>query len=278
MSDQVFEGHPLLDPKALSHLLIAPTGLCWWCQQRPATTGEHKFKRTDLTRLMGDGGLLLWGQGEDIREIRGKSGVNRDRYGVIKFPKSLCEPCNNKASKPFDDAYEIYSKYVSETVLHRMPGVSLRHVYGHSWQASALNLARYYGKHFGCRMAREGLPIPESLRAFLGGETDMTDAQMAVITTDTIRKKYKSGFSISPNFVEVDKGVTRFERYVFAAYVGPIGIRYEWNNGGMEGRSQFFHFPYPVINAFKDETAMFERRVRRPGLIASLLQWAQKPR
>ena len=65
-------------------------GLCWWCEERPATTGEHKFKRTDLARIMGDSDKLLWGDtGTKTREIRGKSGMARDRYHVIKFANSL---------------------------------------------------------------------------------------------------------------------------------------------------------------------------------------------
>ncbi len=86
---------PVLGPDALEHLKVAPSGTCWWCEGRPATTGEHKFKRTDLARLMGEDDLLLWGSGTDLREVRGKRGITRDRYGVVKFPKSLCGPCNN---------------------------------------------------------------------------------------------------------------------------------------------------------------------------------------
>lgn len=70
------------------HLRLEASGLCWWCQARTATTGEHKFKRSDLARLMGDD-HLIWGDGEgNSKEIRGKSGITRDRHGVVKFPKS----------------------------------------------------------------------------------------------------------------------------------------------------------------------------------------------
>ncbi|WP_322769051.1 hypothetical protein [Frankia sp. Cr1] len=136
---------------------------------------------------MGSGGSLLWGRGDgDRREINGRSGVRRDRYGVIKFPKSLCEPCNNKRSKPFDNAYEVYSHYASRYWLRIMPGIDFQQVFGTEWEASTLNLARYYGKHFGCRMVRTGIPVPDSLREFLDGAEDMPDAQMAMITTDAI--------------------------------------------------------------------------------------------
>ncbi|MDB4872602.1 MAG: hypothetical protein JWL97_3606 [Gemmatimonadales bacterium] len=279
MLDRTSDGRPILGPDALAHLRVPPTGICWWCQERPATTGEHKFKRADLTRLMANGGLLLWGDRDgNTREIRGSSGVKRDRYGVIKFPKSLCEPCNNKRSKPFDNSYDVYSQYVSRTWLRIMPGVDFQQIFGTDWEAPTLNLARYYGKHFGCRMVRAGLPVPDSLREFLDGATDMPDAHMALITTDTVHNLYKGGLSISPDFVEADKNITRFVRYVLVAYVGSIGVRYEWFEEGFPERSQLFQYPHPVINCFENEIAVCEGRTRRPGRFASLLQWANRPR
>ncbi|MDQ3663581.1 MAG: hypothetical protein M3353_02840 [Actinomycetota bacterium] len=234
---------------------VAPSGTCWWCEGRPATTGEHKFKRTDLARLMGEDDLLLWGSGTDLREVRGKRGITRDRYGVVKFPKSLCGPCNNHRSQPFDNAYDLYSTYVSKTWLRIMPGVDFPETFGSEWEEPALDLARYYGQHFGCRMVRAGVPVPDSLRSFLDGATDMPDAHMALITTDSIHKVYKSGLSISPDFVEADKDLSRLVRYVLAAYVGSIGVRFEWREGGIPKRSQFFHFPHPLINGFEDQLA-----------------------
>lgn len=127
-------------------------------------------------------------------------------------------------------------------------------------------------------MVRAGLPVPDSLRQFLNGATDMTDAHMALITTDTVHKVYKSGLSISPDFVEADKNVSRFVAYVMVAYIGSIGVRYEWREESFDGRSQFFHYPRPVINCFNDEIAVYEGRTRRPRWFASLLQWANRPR
>ncbi|MFZ1114649.1 MAG: hypothetical protein WAN44_02350 [Propionibacteriaceae bacterium] len=272
MQDQTSDGRAILGRDALEHLMVEPSGTCWWCEERPATTGEHKFKRTDLARLMGEDDLLLWGDGADLREVRGKRGITRDRYGVVKFPKSLCETCNSKRSQPFDRAYDVYSTFVNGTWLRIMPGVDFREIFGSDWLEWTLDLARYYGKHFGCRMVRAGVPVPDSLRTFLDGGTDMLDAHMALITTDSIHKVYKSGLSISPDFVEADKSLSRLVRYVLAAYIGSIGVRFEWCEGGIEERSQFFHFPHPVINCFEDELAVVEARTRRPGWFASLVQ------
>jgi len=279
MPDQTSDGRPILGPEAMEHLRVPTTGTCWWCQERPATTGEHKFKRTDMTRLMADGGRLLWGNDVgDTREIRGRSGVTRDRYGVVKFPKSLCEVCNNQRSKPFDNAYDVFARYVDRTRLWISPGVNFQQVFGTGWEPVTLNLARYYGKHFGCRMVRAGLPVPDSLREFLDGETDMPDAHMVLITTDSIHKRYKSGLSISPDFVEADKSVSRFVRYVLVAYVGSIGVRYEWREEALPERSQFFQYPYPVINRFVDEVAVFDGNTRRAGWFPFFLRWLSRRR
>ena len=230
---------------------------------------------------MGDGDLLIWRDGEgNTRRIRGKSGVKRDPHGVVKFRKSLCESCNNKRSKSFDEAYDTYSRYLSEsgTWQRIMPGIDLPRIFGADWEERTLDLARYHGKHFGCRMVRAGLPLPNSLRSFVDGATDMPDAHMALITCDTVHRRYKSGLSISPDFVEADKDRLRFVRYVLVSYVGSIGVRYEWRAEGIPDRSQFFHYPHPVINCFEEEVAVVDGRTRRPGWLASLLQWANQPR
>lgn len=62
------------------------------------------------------------------------------------------------------------------------------------------------------------------------------------------------------------------------AYVGSIGVRYEWREEGFAELSRFFHYPHPVINCFKGEIAVCEGRTRRPGWFACLLQWANRPR
>ena len=38
--------------ESVGHLLTEPGDNCWWCQVRPATTGEHKFKASDLARFV----------------------------------------------------------------------------------------------------------------------------------------------------------------------------------------------------------------------------------
>lgn len=268
------------EPTALfERPLVEPGELCWWCRTRPATTGEHKYKQTDLARLMGDGSLIWWGD-EGTRQIRGKSGIKRDRHGVVKFPKSLCASCNNARSQPFDRAYDKFSEHLASDWVRIMPGVPFNEIYGDSWRQDALDLARYYGKHFGCRMVRTGLPVPESLRAFLDGAQDMPDAHMALVTTDSVHRRARNGLTMSADYVSTDPRLTRFRGYVMAAYVGSVGVRYQWwtdeHSPDSEG-SQFFHFPMPVLNRFTDDEAVMLGTPRRPGWFARFSQWLNGP-
>lgn len=267
-----------LPTDAFDHLKVDPGELCWWCLVRPATTGEHKYKRTDLATLMGDD-TLIWFGGGDEKEIRGKGALGRDRHGVVKFEKSMCDVCNNARSQPFDRAYDKFSAYLTSTHVRILPGVSFEDIYGASWHAQALDLARYYAKHFGCRMVRSGLPVPDSLRAFLDGADCLDDAHMAIVTTDSVRRVAGKGLTMSSDFVATGPGKTRFGSYVMAAYVGSVGVRYQWWSRGAKPHgwdSQFFNFAMPVLNCFKDEASLFAGDVRSASRFARFSQWLNR--
>lgn len=234
-----------------------------------------------MARLMGDSPALVWtyqrtGQ---IRELKGFGALKRDRYGVLKFPKSLCETCNNSTSQPFDYAYDQFSRYLGTHKLRRRPGVPLSEIYGPGWADLALNLARYYAKHFGCRMVHTGVPVPRSLIDFMNGASDMPDGHMEFVTTDSVHRTYRKGLYISPDGRWVDPAETKFVGYVGATYVGSLGVRYEWSEGGIpdQARSQFFHSPNPVINRFTDERSVALGHPRPPGLLERWGQWTIKP-
>ncbi|AFR50123.1 hypothetical protein KTR9_3488 [Gordonia sp. KTR9] len=275
------EDRSFLSRDDVAHLLVDFDGVCWWCRSRPATTGEHKYKASDLVRLM-SGDTLLWGDDTgQRREIRGKSGVKRDRYGVVKFPKSMCDRCNNARSQPFDLAYDTFSDYlVTHPYARHLPGIGFADVYGMGWQPTVLNLARYYAKHFGCQMVRTGIEVPQSVRDFLNGADDMIDAHMALVTTDSIHDSpARKGLTISPGAVFLKPDYSRVDGCVFACYVGSIGVRYEWRRTGIpdNNRSQFFHHPNPLINCFANETQVVHGEPRPQGKIARLFQWLNKP-
>ena len=219
-------GHGPDETHGFEHLAVKTNGLCWWCLERPATTGEHKYKRTDLARLMDDDSLVWFGD-NSTREIRGRSGVNRDRYGVVKFPKSMCAECNNVRSQPFDRAYDRFATFLAERQGRLLGKVPLSDIYGDTWREDNRSLARYYAKHFGCRLQQLNMPIPNSLRAFLDGSDSMPDVHLALITTDTIHRYAQNGLVLSPDMIRTDAAREQLHGFVMASYFGAVGVRFQ---------------------------------------------------
>lgn len=258
MSDEVPEPLTPEQSRAFDRLRVSSDGLCWWCRERQATTREHKYKHSDLKRVLGDDNFIGVADGTGgLRIVRGKSGISRDRYGVVKFPKSMCQPCNGSRSQSFDRAYEKYSNYLASHKARATTGVPFERIYGDEWEGKTLDLARYYAKHFGCRMVEDGLPVPGSLRKFMDGATDMPDAQMVLVSTDSVHRT-RSSLAVSGGSVWMAKDQSRFVGFVLAAYIGGVGVRYQWCEQGIPDkyRSQFFHYPAPVLNRFVDEDAV----------------------
>lgn len=263
-----------LDKSTVDGLRRPFDGICWWCRARPADTGEHKFKVTDLAQIWDEDGLSWFGSdGAESRQIRGKSALRRDRHGVLKFPKSLCNHCNNSASQPFDRAYEKYSAFATATFRPRMTKIDLQRIYNQNWQSEAADLARYFVKHFGCRLVANGMVVPESMRAFLNGTPDMRDVHLALLTTrevNTSPRAYGLSSSFGAGFTNRER--TRFTGMVTASYVGMLGVRFQWQEEGFDSTWQsFFHFRQPVVNQFNTEVDVtFNRRKR--GLLERLLR------
>ena len=114
-------------------------GFCWWCGS-VADSQEHKYKRTDLARLLADGGIYWGGDhgGRSIRSIR--------KSPEVRFARTMCQRCNNRRSRPFDLSYEIFSKYVTlnMTTLWELDCLDMLEIYGRDWRALQTDLARYY--------------------------------------------------------------------------------------------------------------------------------------
>lgn len=261
-----------LDESTIDRLRSPFDGICWWCRRRPADTGEHKFKVTDLTRMWDEDGLSWFGDGGTTsRDIRGKSALRRDRYQVLKFPKSLCSNCNNSASQPFDHAYAKYSTFATTAFRPRMAQIDLQQLYGPNWQHEAADLARYFVKHFGCRMVADGIPVPASMRAFLEGAPDMRDVHLALLTTREVSMSPR-GLGLSTSFGAgfTDQEQTRFTGMVTASYIGKLGVRFEWREDGFDSAwRSFFHFERSVVNRFNTQLDVTYNR-RQRGLLERL--------
>jgi hypothetical protein len=146
-------------------------GRCWWCGA-PASSAEHKYKKSDLVRDFGRGpytgqSTLNW---NDLTSGAQRP-VQGPNSGRVKFGKSMCARCNNERSRPFDLAYAQFSDFIgaNQPELLRRPIIALADVYGPEWPSRRDLLLRYYTKHVCCRLADEGFEVPADAIAFLNG-------------------------------------------------------------------------------------------------------------
>ncbi|UPK75698.1 hypothetical protein MU582_03375 [Nocardioidaceae bacterium SCSIO 66511] len=167
---------------------------CWWCGD-PETTGEHKFKHSDLKRLARENGQVdptsVYKGGE------GYSGTLRSlkKGAGLRWEQSLCGACNNHRSQPFDIAYTRFSEYVWERQDHfeHCNTLDFNDVFGMSWSAQATNLARYLGKQLGCVLAEKGLPIAPSIIRFLNGDSGCSDVTFVLWRDRARRELHRMG-------------------------------------------------------------------------------------
>ena len=83
---------------------------------------------------------------------------------VVKFKPTLCSDCNNRRSQPHDLAYDRFADYVRGHDRHILSSraIDLRAVYGRDrWEDGRDDMLRFFAKHAGCRLAENGIEVPE---------------------------------------------------------------------------------------------------------------------
>ena len=146
-------------------------GSCWWCSAL-ADSREHKYKRTDLVRIFGPGPYV-----GDAAVVRGVAGLSRQVQGPksdeVKFPPALCATCNNARSQPFDSAYDAFTEFITqqETQILQTRRFRFSEIYGATWRTAKENLAKYYVKHIGCRLADAGIRVEQPMLDYLDGRS-----------------------------------------------------------------------------------------------------------
>lgn len=229
---------------------------CWICGIRPADSAEHKFKASDLKRMMGDGDELIHFDADGNQtSIRGQNGIKRDRFGKVKYEKSICRKCNNTVTQPHDDAYDSFVEHLVDVhdSLPRIKFINLRKIYGRDWREQSRNLARYFAKHFGCRLMRDAGFVPPSLPKFINGATDLNDVRMnLVVRRDRMDIPADCGSFMDP-FQGRLSGTTGELTDAFGAYYsGSVGVRFAWQNPPHfdPKHTQFFNYARPAVNSF----------------------------
>ncbi len=129
-----------------------------------ATTCEHIFKKSVLKTFFGRGPYendraLVHVKGGNLRSLHGPN-ASRTKYGQM-----LCSDCNNDRSKPFDNAFDEFVRYV------RLEGeriqsqhlIDFGKIYGPQWPEMQTDLFKYLVKSLGCRIVDANLSVPLDL-------------------------------------------------------------------------------------------------------------------
>ncbi|MGB3442986.1 MAG: hypothetical protein WBA97_29950 [Actinophytocola sp.] len=231
----------ILSGDALDPYRTPQATTCWWCGSTEPLTHEHKFKKSDLSR-MGSADELVWG-GDELRKIRS---IRKSKD--VRFNASLCARCNNTASQPFDNAYDVFSEFSwSNTSLKDAEHVDWWDVYGSNWQSGSLNLARYAVKHMGCRIVHDGYAAPDSLRSFLAG-APTTEISLGLVKSSEHLNLYLMGVrdGIETRGLwnpsaggSVSRSRQCLTGYWSATIIGFVGIAFLWEEG--QSAAEYFH-------------------------------------
>lgn len=159
--------------------------VCWICGN-PATTAEHKIKRSDLTRVHGSGpaftaaGLNYRKSDDSIVILQGPNSK------WVKWPNLLCARCNNHRTQPFDRAYEELVKYAdaNRAAILASRQLDLSAVYGPTWPNTQRDLFKYFAKAFGCQIAGAGKPVPPDLSTLMFQEQFETALWVCLAVND----------------------------------------------------------------------------------------------
>ncbi|WP_155760771.1 hypothetical protein [Corynebacterium pseudotuberculosis] len=140
--------------------------LCWLCQERPASTREHRVLKARLDLMHGAAGIAVTHPRHRPTLVKGT------KSAAVKFGKTMCGTCNGHVSQPWDKAYLQFVKAgLSDPNLYR----NKRQI---TWDniiplasESLADLSRYYAKNIGCQLVERGLIVPTELRSYLNSQT-----------------------------------------------------------------------------------------------------------
>ncbi|MFY0405989.1 hypothetical protein [Solicola sp. PLA-1-18] len=233
---------------------------CIWCGD-PATTREHRFKKTQLNRMLQESSHLIFEGGDHPTRINGA------RASAMKFPMSLCATCNNVRSQPFDQAYDDFAAFVWDNPEYfRAAAIDWASVLAGGIERAS-DLCAYYVKNFMCRIAETGHSVPTELVDFLNREGPMPNATIVPYKDFTGYDTWRAlGLSahgsqhpyanrmFSPHLT----GDRPLDAFVCELQDGPVGVMFWWDRHTETGINSFFQdraplrdrrdLPYPELH------------------------------
>ena len=209
----------------------ATTRPCWICGA-PSDSREHKIKKSDLVRRYGCqpfrniGGVLHFVDGES-RKVPGP------RAKTLTYDPLICSDCNNAKSQPWDNAYQIFERWLfeNEKTLFQRRFILLEEVFGSDAFSNACpELYKYFVKAFGCRLSDAGFTVPQDLVLLLPQAHFLTKLRIAFAINKTVfalPEDHREIFLGIGDLIRIDsrtQGV--MERYVWHMQIGWLRISF----------------------------------------------------
>jgi hypothetical protein len=145
--------------------------LCWICNAQPATTREHRSKRSDIKAQLGDKGPL-YHHNDQRRNFKLQSANAR----LLKFEPSLCQDCNSTRTQPHDRAWQ----HLSAALLTRTPPlkngdiIRTNRIFKYNTSLEMIKVHLFFVKWLGCQIVESAIPITPPIdtysRAIMGGK------------------------------------------------------------------------------------------------------------
>ncbi|QDG70205.1 hypothetical protein [Janthinobacterium tructae] len=215
-------------------------GACWICGN-PATTAEHKIKKSDLVRVHGRGDSFTSASLNYLRSDDTVVILQGPDSKLVKWPNNLCAPCNNHKTQPIDRAYEKFIQYVdahqADLLIRRQ--IDFESVYGDNWRIEQVNLFKYFAKTLGCKISGVGRQVPPDIIAVMNTEIFETALNVCIaVNEDEILKpaaeqaKLQTGNLIVSNVRHSCYASAYFYRWLIFTFwygwgpFGPVGSRW----------------------------------------------------
>ena len=122
--------------------------ICWICNERQATTREHKIKHSDL-KSMGIHHRFHVHSAQRVNQI-----VQSSNSKAIKFPPSLCASCNGSTTQPYDIAWSSLSNVLRRKKSMLIPGrfVRFNEIFPFNTKDGMRDVHLYFVKMLGCEI------------------------------------------------------------------------------------------------------------------------------
>lgn len=160
---------------------LVSSPMCWICGVRPANSGEHRFKASDVrtvaSRVSTTAPVFLQRDSKATNDRIGSAQSDR-----LKFAKSICTECNNALTQPYDHAWERLSAYLlgNWSVILKRRSFDLSKPFPGGTRVAALNVHLFFVKLLGCKPIAAAVPV--NVASFAKALTTGTARPVVVIT------------------------------------------------------------------------------------------------